>query len=489
MSTTTVSIRSTSRAADLAAVRRRQAEARAAARRARQRALEERRQEEAKRQRIALAHELIGVQESRFEALVTRADEAARRLPDLALQTPTLESLDSRAQQDPAALEAHVARLTAHVNTFAHQLDAAVAEAERLLARRIATAAAWRRAADLEQQIQLLTERVRQAASGLGVDPVQMATPTRPSTDAALETVEAFVVALTRRRDALDQEDAKLRARAQSRERAKALGGAQVDARGADQILGQYADEQRARAAAALAAHRDAELARHGLRLDQLPRALRARLAQTLTRASEQDWRDSVSGWIAREQQQRADLSRALDLMQRAPDLVHADAGLSRRWASLTGQLQRIASGLEPFTPSVEREYAQIGADAGRLVNAAFSRADWVQAMSEQGFEVLERVDGDGLVVVDLDHPEVWLEANEYEDEGGAFAATLELMTDVAALAEEATITDAVCGKLAHAAASGAPEVATQAEVIEHERRIKRAHRPILGRKAFAQTL
>ena len=44
---------------------------------------------------------------------------------------------------------------------------------------------------------------------------------------------------------------------------------------------------------------------------------------------------------------------------------------------------------------------------------------------------------------------------------------------------------DAICAKLARVAVSASPEVATESEVIEHERRITRARRP----KAFAQRL
>ena len=201
------------------------------------------------------------------------------------------------------------------------------------------------------------------------------------------------------------------------------------------------------------------------------------------------DYRPSIARWIAREGQRRAGGVRALALLQCAPELVHEDAGLAQRWAILAEQLQRIAGGLEDLHPSVEREYAQLGADARRLVNAAFSRADWVQAMCAQGFDVLERQDGEGLVVVDLEHPDIWLEATEYEDAQGGFAATLELKTDATALAEETGITDAVCAKLARAAESGTPEVATEASVVEHDSRIKRARRPAAAKKTFAQRL
>lgn len=490
MSTTTVSISSTMQDTDLAAVRRREAEAREAARQARRRAEAERRRAEEERRRIARANQAIADQEARFQVLVGRLDEAARRLPDLTLGAPRLVALGTSAAQDPAKLEAYATRLAADVAAFADRVEGAIAEAERLLARRLAKAAAWRRATDLEQHLALLAEQIREAAAELGTAaPTTSAPPGRPRADAELEAIEVYEGALAQCVEAVQGQYDRLRARIRSRDGAIALSGAQVRTRGAAEALSHHAQGQAVRAAAALQAHRDAELARAGLSLGELPNALQAQLEEALRQAPRQDFRNTVTRWIARERQSRAGVARALELMQCAPDLVHEDPVLAQRWLSLAGQLQRIAGGLEDLVPSVEREYEQLHADARRLVNAAFTRADWVRAMCAQGFEVLERQDGAGLVVVDLDHPEIWLEATEYEDDQGGFAATLEMKTDAAALAEEADITDAICAKLARAASAGTPEVATEAAVVEHERRIKRARRPAVAQKSFAQRL
>ena len=509
MSTTTVSFRSTTRDADLAAARQREAAARAAARESRRRAeaqrhrqQEARRQAEAERQqeaerqrRRARAQRTLAEQEARFEGLVARLDEAAGRLPDLALSAPRLAAMDAGTAQDPAQLEASAAQVTADVAAFADRVAGAIAEAERLLERRLAKAAAWRRATDLEQRLEQLAAQIRAVAMQLGTAAPATPTPTpgRPEPEAELEAVEAYEAALRGRLAAAEGQRDRLVAQAQSRERALALSGTAVQTRTAGEALNAHARAQRERAVTALAAFRDGELARAGLCLDELPAALQAQLAEAVAAAQAHDFRPSIARWIAREQQRRAGVARALALLQCAPELVHEDAGLAQRWANLAEQLQRIAGGLEDFHPSVAREYAQLDADARRLVNAAFSRADWVQAMCAQGFEVLERQDGQGLVVVDLDHPEVWLEATEYEDAEGGFATSLELKTDAdrqadaAVLAGESRITDAICAKLARAAASGTPEVAATAEVVEHEDRIKRARRPPVARKTFAQ--
>lgn len=496
MSTTTVSVRSTARDADLAAVRRREAQAREAAHEARRRAAEQRRREaeelrreEQRRRRIAQLNQQVVAQEIRFQGLVERLDDAARRLPDLSLKAPRLASMSDKVATDPDRLADYVAQLTADVEKLARRVDRGIAEAEHQLQRRIARASAWRRTADLDQRIDLLLRQGRETAAEIGVSPELQALPARPHPDVDLEAVEAYEKELQACLDKMKNRYASLRARVQSRANAIRIGGALVQTSDAGDVLVRHREAEHARAMAEQRAHRDAELARAGLRLEDLPGAVRELIDSALEQAPNRDYCPSITRWIAREKRKREGVERALGLMQSAPDMVHDDLELSRRWASLAAQLQRIAGGQEDFSVSVEHEYEQLRADAGRLVNTAFTRADWVEAMCQQGFEVLEREDGEGLIVVDLDQPEIWLEATEYTDEQGSFAATLELKTDAQLLPGEAAITDSVCQKLAQAASSAAPDVAAEAAVVEHENRIKRARRPAAARKTFAQSL
>ncbi len=487
MSTTTVSVRSTTRDTELRELRRREAEARQAAHRAAQRAEKQRRREEAIRRRVAVANRIIADQESQFERAVARLDEAARRLPDLALKAPQLPAKSSDIAQDPARLETYAEHLKTEVERFTRRLDGAIAEAERLLERRIKKAAAWRTAADLEQQMELRTQASREAAARLHENFTLVAPPARPHPEAELEAVEAYVAALRESLDALDRQHASLCARVAAKERAATLGGSQVQSsQGAAEAQAHYEAARVAAAQAVLREHLHATLSAAELCMKDLPDGLHALLDDALAQAHCQDQSERITRWIAREKQSRDGVRRALDLMQNAPDLVHDDLRLAQRWASLLAQLQRIAGGLEAFTPGVEREYVQIQTDARRLVNTAFTWADWVQAMSEQGFEIFERDDGQGLVVVDLDHPGVWLEATPLEAGQGGFAAVLELKTDAESPQNEAEVTDSICAKLARVAGGAKPGVKTEAEVIERKSRITRGRRPA---KTMAQSL
>lgn len=490
MSTTTVSFRSTTRDTELEALRQREAEAREAARRAAQRAEEQRRREEAIRLRIAAANRSIAEQEGRFQRAVARLDEAARCLPDLALTAPTLPALDGEITQDPAKLEAYATHLAAEVEQFGRQLDIAIAEAERLLQRRIAKAAAWRTAADLVQELDVRTQAIRDAAARLHESMSLESPPVKPQAEAELEAVEAYVAALQQRLIEANRQIQSLNDRLESRRRASALAGAEVQTQSADTAHARFEAERVAAAQAALRARLDAAMSSARMRFEELPESLRALIDDALAQAHVQDQGERVTRWIARQQQRRDGVARALSLMQQAPDLVHDDPALSRRWSSLLAQFQRVAGGLDDFTPSIEHEYAQLCADAQCLLNTAFTKADWVQAMIEQGFEIFEREDGQGLVVVDLDHPETWLEATELEAEQGGFAAVLELKTDAALVpTDEAAVTSDICAKLARAAGTAKPDVATAAEVIEQKPRITRGRRPAKAKKTFARGL
>jgi len=266
MSTTTVSVRSTTRDAELRELRRREAEARAAARRAAQRAEEERRREarhaeeqrlleEALRRHIEAANRRIADQESRFQSVVARLDEAARRLPDLALKAPRLPAMNSRIAQDPVRLEAYAEQLRAEVDGFSRQLGGAIAEAERLLERRIKKAAAWRTATDLERQMELRIQASREAAAGLQENLTTIASPARPHPEAELEAVEAYVAALRQNLDTLNRHYASLCARVEARERAAALGGTLVQSQEAAEAHARYEAGRAAAAQAALRAH------------------------------------------------------------------------------------------------------------------------------------------------------------------------------------------------------------------------------------------
>jgi hypothetical protein len=473
MSHTTAVVRASSRYATAGAVREREARARAAARR-----------------RIHAANQAIERHEIAFEAQLERLDAASRRLPDLVLRAPTLPTLRSDAAADPAAVERHQADLARIVQRFSERLTTAVAEAECQLQRRVRKAAAWRRAADLERQAEMRETAARATAQGIGAALQHRGLPARPDSEAELEQVEAFVAALEQSLDALEREAARLEAQSQARDRAAMLGGQRVGARGAAEAHGLHAAEKLEAAKTLLRATIASSLASAGLREGDLPEAVRRLIAEAMDGAVTADRRAQVERWILREGERRRGVERALAMMQAPPELVHEEPGLSRRWTGLVARLQRVASELDDFSPSLEKEYEQLQRDVQRYRDTAFTKADWIRTMTEQGFEVLEHEDGDGLVLVDLDNPEVWLEATPLESEEGGFAAVLELRTDAALSAErDAAVTSSVCDRLAQLEQHTGPDVQGETRVIERAERIERSRRPVRRLKTMAADL
>lgn len=325
-------------------------------------------------------------------------------------------------------------------------------------------------------------------AQSLGKPAEVVRTPARPDREADLEEIRAYVSALCKQRDALDRERYELSARAASRQCAAELAGETVLTQSAEQALARHEAECKEQARTALAAHRDAGLERVGLNLSELPGTACHLIEVALAQAHRMDQGDRVTRWIVHEHQRRTSVEQALALLQSTPNLVHEDKALAWRWINLTAQLQHIASGLGDFSPMIEREYRQICDDARRWVNSEFTKVDWAQNMREQGFEALEREDGQGLVVVDLENLDVWLEVEELETEHGGYAALLELKTDDRASTGEAAVTDSICSRLARVAGASADHVAAETEVIERKPSITRGRRPARAQKSFAKS-
>lgn len=498
MSTTTVSVRSTRAETSLREVRRREAEAREAARRSAERAArlaEEARRREARerevmRRRLEAANGAVRQQDGLYQQAVARLDEARRRLPDLALGAPALAAPGSDVAGNPDKLEAHAAQMALAVERFTRELDTAIGEAERLLARRLAKAAAWREAGDLERQAAALRQAGSELAARLDTAVEWPALPERPGSEAELESVQAYLAGLQDTLQELRREHDRLVARDEARSRAAALSGPGVLAREASATLAQHAASQGATARARLRAVLDMALASAGLDMEEVSAATQLLIEAALNNAHGMDRGEQVLRWVAVEKQRRDGVGLALAMLQNAPVAAFDDGALARRWQSVLAQLQRVASGIEEFTSSLEREYEQIHADVRRNLGMAFTKADWVKAMSEQGFEIITGEGDQGLVVVDLDHPEVWLEGTEMESPEGDYVVVLDLKTDGQhSGAEEAAVTAKVCARLGDVAGAAAHEVRAQAEVIEQASRIARGSRPARARKALAAAL
>ncbi len=482
MSTTTVTYDSTTLDIAIADLRRIEAEARAAARKAAREAERERRREEQERQRIERASTAIAQHEESFQRAVATLDEAARRLPDLMLVAPKLPVLGSDFAGDLAQLEAYAKQLQTSVTRFEQQLHAAIEHATNLLQRRIAKAKAWQHCLDMEQQHAQRQEACAALAAHLGHPFTAMAVPERPGTDAELESVQTYEKALQSQLEALGKEHAELCSRKAARSRAAALAGPTVVAEQGTASLKRYETERREAARSALLKHRDETLQEFGLTMEQLPDSVCNLIEGALEDAHLQDQRDRITYWIAHEEQRRSGVTRVLEVLQCAPDLVHDDRYLGHRWSVLSGRLQRIAGGLEDFGPDVDREYEQLQSDAARLRGKAYASVDWIQRMREEDFEVLERDDGNGLYIVDLTHPEVWLEVSEPLEAEGALVRELNINADTTQ-ADEAGVTDSVCKRLAKVAGKTSPQVKSDSVEIERDRHIKRRTRPAKKRE------
>lgn len=441
-------------------------------------------QAERERQRLGFAHQAVSDLDQRFRELITQRDEAARRLPDLSLQEPPWPSLSASASQSAAEVERYAGELQALVGKFDRQLNAAIQDAEAVLADRLARAQAWRDATALEQAVQVCRQHLADASQALQEKVPAMQAIGRPEADAPLASLQRYVAALQAQVAAIQQQTAACRRRLETRRLGQSLAGSQVaTSPGAESALANHAAQQRAKARQALQATLAQALAQSGLNLADLPAGSQVLLNATLDAAeANATQRERIQRLVARERVLHQHAAQALQMMQLAPDLVHAHPKRAQRWNTLVQQLHAVCAGWAPLSPHHGLEYEQIKADAQRDLDRRYVQTDFVNALREQDFNALSDEEG-RLVIEDLRHLGVWMEETQAlevtEGERGGIATVLELKTD-APLAEsgkDEQVIASVCERL-QAASHSSAKVQSEHEVLDRKKKISRGRRP-----------
>lgn len=472
MSNTTISVTEAAQAARLEDIRRAE-EAERLVRIERERSVQVRRQ--------------ILQQEVRFRATQSQLDLASTRLPDLVIPSPFAWPDAPGEKADAARLQAYLSQLSQQLDRFERDVATAVSQAEQRLARRQATAAAWRTTQDTEALWRQNHQALTQLAQRMGQQPRTEAQPQRPGQDAELECVQAHVERL---RAAVSRQElalAALRAEARMLSRASDIAGQAVrGTRSGAQALAEHQAEANAKALARFEASLAQALVTNAIRSEELPHGVKRLVDGARQMAHEKDWSITLADWMAREATRRDHTARALAMLSSPPVGVLEDAALAQRWQQLTPRLQAVMAAHEPLSRDLVAEFEQLGRDAQRALNYRLSRATCFARLAREGLEVLERDDGEGLVLVDLSCPQTWLEVQEFEGKNGEFAATFVLKTEAneGSLNDEAQ-TASVCERLGKANVQSSGKVRSESEVLERKSRITRARKPALKSRAM----
>jgi hypothetical protein len=445
--------------------------------------------ERALRLRTQLANEAVAQANQQYQETVARMDAAASRLPDLDFQSPVLPSPPEHA--DVVATESYGTTLRSVVAKFERELDAAIASAEYTLARRVATAKAWRHTDDTSQQIAAELHWAAPLAKQLGEPIAALHQPAKPRADADLEQVQAYQVALqglVAQAKALRQ---KLAQRVDASNRSKALIGTAATAHAAGAALQAYENAQRTEARAKAQRHLDETLRKSDFVISDFSPALQGQLSSLLDMSHSNDVLHSITAAVARERVRATDVTLAHALAAQVPDLVHSHAAIARRWNALVGQLQLVAQGVHDYTPSLEHEHRQLQADCRRLVALELAKTDWICAMNAEGFEVIQGEREDRLYVIDLTNPDVWLEGNVRQSEHGEFALAVEMQTDLPdnTRVNESELIDHVCSRVTRAVGSSSPGIKTIGEEVNRKPTIERARRPAAAKKPLQRSI
>jgi len=472
MSNTTISVTEAAEAARLADIRRQQ---------------EAERRVRIERERSTHMRGQILVQEKRLCRIQSGLDEAASRLPDLELPTAFSWPTSPGEKAEAAQLETYLNRISSQLDAYEQQTTNAIKQAEYRLQQRQATAAAWHNSQDAEVQWRLNNQAIGEMGLRLGQHQNSEAQPSRPTQDAELEVVEDYVARLlssiSRQQFAL----AALRAQALNLENAGKLAGTVVTGvRSGEQALAEFSADASATARSRFEDSVAQAMAAHAIRSEDLSTGLRRLLEGARQMATEKDWAIPLNDWMAREALRRRDSTRALSMLSAPPEGVLETMDLADRWRQLTSHLQAVMAGHEHMSSDIEEEFIQLERDAQRQLNYQLSRAACLARLAGEGMEVLDREDGQGLVVIDLSRPDTWLEVDEYEGEHGQFAATFVLKTNAAEGSfDEDAQTTSICQRLSKATTQNDEKISSESEIVERKSRITRARKPALKSRAM----
>lgn len=468
--------------------RKKEAEAREVARReaeAREAAEREARRKEAEaqaiRQRIDHARAAIAAQDQRYQAAVGRLDQARARLPDLQLATrPFPEGAPDNGQSTPDAWEAHAAQVAQGVSDFERVIEAAILEAEHQLERRHQLAAAWLQIDDVCAEAALRLGRIETLARQVGAT-AQVRPLSRPAADLDLEHAHAELARLRVALSAIQQEESRLETQRNTAQRAQALSGTAAHRVSAEQAHTAYLTTRESTARATLQGVIDESLHAHQLQEAALPDSLRLQLQHLLTSATAQDGSEHARILLAREANRQRGIAKAQALLTQVPAGMADQPDLIRRWAALTGQLQRIIAGQEPMIESIEREYQQLQSDAQHRLGGAYALADWVRALHQAGIRALATEEENRWVLLDDSAPGSWILATLYADEDGALNIKTELFKEEDARPDPQADVKAVksaCAKLQQAAQQTDQKVGAAAQEVERDPHLRRKRRP-----------
>ncbi len=435
------------------------------------------------RQRLGLAQHAVTQLDAQLRSLIAHRDQAARRLPDLTLQAPAWPTL-SNTETTAFIVEQYAAQLERVTIRFEEQLQSAIKEAEATLADRLARTHAWRNAVALEQAIQICQQDLVAASHALQETPPALQIPDRPTNEASLPRIQRYLKQLQEQVDKLHQ----LIASAQNRKQAKVLGqrlsGNQVTVMSTAQAaLTDYDAQQRDKAYQELQTTLAKSLHEAQLSMTDLPTGTQTLLKASLeARECTNQLRERIRRLVARERILQEHATQALLWMQSPPDLVHAHPERAKRWLALLLELESVAAGLTPLSPQYGLEYEQIKSDAQRDLDRMYVEKEFVNALLEQGFNVLS--EPDGLIIEDLRHLGVWLEETqllELADDGGngGIATVLELKTDrpMTDSNHDEQVIASVCERI-QAASQRRGKVKGELEIVQRKKRIERGPRP-----------
>lgn len=327
--------------------------------------------------------------EERYTRAMERLDSARLQFADL--------DVAAAAWMPPPPVGASAAVLSdfcqkqeASVQAFEERVSKGITEAQRRLARRNATTAAWQQADDacrhLRQQHQLARAMADEAGQALELQKPMA----RPADNAELEEVNEYLTHLKQCLQAVAEQIRRLEAQRKGRNAAIALAGAAVHTESAQDAITAFERRRASDIRRELMAGLHQTLADIGRAEHELPAYIREELNALIKNADLDAFyalQQHIYDWQAA-QQTRAE---ARLMAENAPEGAHATPELSRRWMSLRNSLLQVACGHGTSTlAQLGAQYIALAKDAQDQIRLGQLLASYCEAAAREGIVVVD---------------------------------------------------------------------------------------------------
>jgi hypothetical protein len=340
---------------------------------------------------LAVARERFAATQRSYFELVSRVDDARRRMPDLAC--PSFAPPALPASDDVSAWTSCVASMEVGLSAWRTQVDDAIRHAEMLQRRREALRAAWARHHELGELCAAVAQDLAAVSSTHGEPAPPWFAPAPPLASADAQAVERANAVLESLAARMGGQIERYRAMSEANDALRSAierVALRQSLMSAEAAVSQWKLASQSARARAFEDKLRENLRTLGVKEVDLPARLRAALTDVRLG---HETPEGAGLWVGIERhvEQVRQRECAAALLDNPPFIEDDD--LADAWRSVACDFERVVNGLAELTPTMARTCEALHSEAKLRMSSRYTRAAIMLALEECGFVPVERDD------------------------------------------------------------------------------------------------